>query len=705
LSYEFAFTKGFKEELEGLSCEILPIVDRQVSSILENPYERNINRKRLKNKPHTFRARIGIHVRMLYRVLDQVIVFLHIGHRSKIYEESGHENCLNPKGNEELLNKIRGVGSLGTTPDSQILPDQVLVSDSPVEIEELDWICEEELFLLQIPQEAWPVILEAKSVERLQCMDIDPVIKSRIEDYWTNPRQTQVEKLYTLSRDQNVETIAQRPLIEFLVLLDPSQREALQKIKNQGPYLIKGSAGTGKSLVGLYHVRDQVTARAGESLFDTENPRFGVITYTNTLVDANRALLRAITPASAHAGIDCTTLDKIAYKLTKEALKKTPNALDTTGISNFLQNHVAPAFPADSAEASLLQKLGPDYVAEEIEQAIIGNGLKELTEYLSLDRRGRKRALRREERESVWKLCCKLMKECEKRGVQTFEQWRLLALQHLRVDPDYPRYTTLFVDEAQDFSKIARQLCLELVADPKHLLLAADSGQSIYTMPLSWRKCDPRFDFQRRHPVMLSRSYRTTLQIGQAIYPLRADPGDEEEKSTDAQAVFSGPKPFWIDADLKDHPRIVAERIESLVRDQSNPVHAGQIAIIVRESKRSEQFFKDLKDRGIGCAVVDRGNPLKADRAQVHIITAHSSKGLGFPVVFVPEVSDEYYPPRHLLDKAKDREQREEIEETEQRLLYVALSRASHWLYMITDRQLSCRFLSKLDRDAHWNTA
>jgi len=83
MSYEIAFTQGFKEGLAVLPKDIYPIVERQVYSIAENPYASDKNRTRMKNAPRTFRARIGIHVRMLYRVLDEThqINFLGIGPR------------------------------------------------------------------------------------------------------------------------------------------------------------------------------------------------------------------------------------------------------------------------------------------------------------------------------------------------------------------------------------------------------------------------------------------------------------------------------------------------------------------------------------------------------------------------------------------------------------------------------------------------
>lgn len=705
MSYEIAFTRGFKEGLEVLPKDIYPIVNRQVSSIAENPYTPDKNRTRMKNAPRSFRARIGIHVRMLYRVLDESkqVTFLGIGPRGSIYDrETGRTTPLPADDTNQMLERLRGVAATRgkSLPRQETRQPQAV--ELPVETEELQWICEDELFLLQIPQESWTVVIEAGSIEALQRAPVDSRLKVRIEDYWTNPKQSQVEKLYALSPGQGVETIAERPLSEFLIMLDPEQRSALARIKAQGPYLLKGSAGTGKSLVGLYHIRDLIIMRAGESLYDTDVARYGVITYTNTLVDANGALLRAITPETAHSGIHCTTLDKVAYHLAKSALGSVPNALNVEGVAGFLRNRVAPSLPEGSPEGELLQRLGSEFVAAEIEQTIIANGLKQVDDYLQVARRGRKRGLRREEREGIWKLYEALMAVFAKNRVQTFEQWRMLALDYLRLHPEYPRFTAMFVDEAQDFSKVARQLCLELIADPRNLLLAADTGQSIYTNPPSWKQCDARFNFQARKPIQLSKSYRATWQIGQAIAGLRSDPGDEDDRSSNAAPVFSGPRPIWIDAELQQHPELVGELVARLVRDGNNPVQAGLIAIILRESSRCAVYASQLRELGIDCAQVEKGAPLKVDQRHVHVITAHSSKGLGFPIVIVPDVSAVFYPPQYVLARIADEEEKDDLLAMEQRLLYVALSRASHQLYMLADITAPCCFLGKLDRDAHW---
>jgi superfamily I DNA/RNA helicase/mRNA-degrading endonuclease RelE of RelBE toxin-antitoxin system len=743
--YEITFTGAFKDGLERLPKAIHPIIDRQLRMLSADPFAKNPNATRMKNAGCSFRARIGAHVRMLYRVQSKQrrVVVLAIGTREHIYEENlPGAKPLAPSEVAAILAEISGAPLLAPVPPAQPYPASIeftpsevaaileqisgalplvptqpalaypashepataAIPDIPVTIEQLPWITDDELFFLHVEPSAWSLIVEAGSVDGLRRLSINDFTKTLIEDYWTHPSPTQVEKLYGLSEGQGAESIAQQPLSYFLIALDPDQKEALKKIKTDGPYLLRGSAGTGKSLVGLYHIRDLIHSRSGETLFDGAPSMFGVITYTNTLVDANKALLQNITSAAAHAGIHCSTLDKIAFDLAARELQRQPQALNTVGIAKWIQDVVEPQLQPSACAA--LHRIGHDYIAEEIEKIIHANGISTLAEYLSHERAGRKRGLSRGEdgeRVAVWQVHEKFSEICRLRKVQTFEEWRVLALRYLKKNPGYPRFTALFVDEAQDLSKVARQLCLELVKDPRYLLLAADSGQSIYSVPPSWIRSDPRFNFNRCKPIKLERSYRSTWQIGRAIAPLRLETGDADDLSGSANPVFSGPQPQWIQKPLVQHVDITCELVKEHIHHPSSPIHPGQIAIIVRDNGHARKYQGALANRGINAVVVAKGSPLQISQPLVHIITAHSSKGLGFPVVFVPEVEASTYPWNFLTSKAKDPQQREQTEEGEQRLLYVALSRASHRLHMIVDSLNPSPFVAKLDREAHWS--
>ncbi len=707
--YEITFTEAFKDGLSHLPREICPIVDRQLRLLEADPFAKNPNATKMKNAPCSFRARIGIHVRMLYRVHSKQkrVVVLAIGTRDHIYES--HDRALKPLSPQEadaIRAEISGAHNRATGERSKagvgaIQAEPVPTPELPVTVEELHWITEDELFLLHIPPQNWAAIIGAGSVDGMKGLAIDAYTTSLIEDYWTHPSATQVEKLYGLSFGQGSESIAQQPLSHFLIALDPEQTEALQKIKMDGPYLLKGSAGTGKSLVGLYHMRDLIQSRSGQTLFDGTPASFGVITYTNTLVDANQRLLTSIAPQEAHTHIHCSTLDKIAFDLAWKELGHRPQALNTEGIAKWIMNYVQPNLHLDTVQ--VLQRMGYDFFADEIEQVIQANGISSLADYLEHKRRGRKRGLNDGERRAVWKVFEGFKDACSQRDTQTFEEWRILALRYLANHPEYPRFTALFVDEAQDLTKVARQLCLELVKDPRHLLLAADTGQSIYTVPPSWVQSDPRFNFNRRKPIKLEKSYRATREISLAIAPLRLELEDGEDVSGSARPVFTGPKPQWIQRPLAQHPDIVCDLVEGHVYHPTHPVHPGQIAIIVRENHHAHRYQEALERRGVRSVVVAKGSPLQINSAHVHIITAHSSKGMGFPVVVVPEVEASTYPWQFLTSKAKDQQQREQIEEGEQRLLYVALSRASHQLHMVVDSAQPSPFVSKLDRQAHWS--
>lgn len=697
--FEITFTETFKVHLERLPRALNQIIERQIEWLRVDPYAKNPNAKRLRNHRQAFRLRIGKDFRMLYRVdgrLHRVELF-EIGHRGSIYDRpvrppqvtrvEGEAQQRLPQG------EYPGRAELG--PSDELLPVTQKIS-----VEQLDWLDNAELFLLKVPDALWAPIVAAGSLEGLRKAAVPEGVREQIEDYWTNPNATQLEKLYSLGSYQDTFAISQLPLGSFLVALDPDQKAALAKLKTDGPYLLKGSAGTGKSLVGLYHLRDLILARTGETMFDDEPARYGVITYTNTLVEANLALLNSIVPESARIKLSCTTLDSLSYRLAEAALGFKPSALNPTGMSRWIDEILVEALPP--GPAGLVRSLGSFYVADEIEQAIRGNGLRTLDEYLHLERKGRKKPLQLEERRNLWQVHQALQDLLDRRRMQTFAHWRCLALDHLRQTPDFPRFSALFVDEAQDFPKVARQLCLELVRDSKNLVLAADTGQSIYTVPISWRQCDPRFDFRRRRPVLLERGYRATREIGRAIAPLRNDPGDDEDRSVNASPVFSGPRPQWVDVPRDAHPVWVAEALVKLVRDARSPIHPGQIAVIVRDAHRAECYRAALAARDIASAIVRKSEPLNLSGSAVHIVTAHSSKGLGFPVVFVPDVHDATYPSPIDLSRAGDDKQLEQLLEFEQRLLYVALSRASHRLVMVADPAHPSPLLEKLARDDHW---
>ena len=183
-----------------------------------------------------------------------------------------------------------------------------------------------------------------------------------------------------------------------------------------------------------------------------------------------------------------------------------------------------------------------------------------------------------------------------------------------------------------------------------------------------------------------------TKQNLKALESLR---NDVDSKNTGVTAgVFEGEKPFWWDVPLEKHNEVIVDIVREIA--EKNGINAGQIAIILRETKQFSSVSTALRNAGFKVDIFDKKYPIDINSNAVHIINAHSAKGLEFPFVIAPYISDDFYPFKN--NKLSNEPLEDEFLSMEQRLLYVALSRAQYRLWMLSDNLNPSRFLSKLDK-------
>lgn len=699
--YEVAFTTGFRDGLRGIdpSASVLNAIQRCVDVLKADPFQKIPNAKRLRHSKARFRARLG-DLRLLYRIeqtLDRVVLFA-IGYRQSIYKRDGEGGRVLPTRDRpvvELLNDRKRARStpVDVAPATPPPHDIDIGAEIAVEVAQ-EWITEDELWLLRVPTEHWQAILQAASAEALpENVPVD--VQLRIESYVTSPAGNQLGRIYALG-DDGVDCITRRPLHEFLTALDPDQQRVIQSGLDKGPYLVRGGPGTGKSLIGLHAIQEIVRNRNSESLFASEGrPRFGVLTYTNTLSGFNESLLRHIREtANDEIEIHCRTIDKVVYALAKVALQRRPEPRDHNQVKGWMLRHVVPML--GTAERKIVERLGLTYIVEEIEKVLHDSNIQDLDEYLEFERRGRQIQLQKPEREAVWAIFEVYQSLREQFRIDSWEFMRKIALRQLLSDATWPRYNALFVDEVQDLSLTARQLILNLVQDRRFLLMTDDPAQSIYLFPPRWKQVDDALDFRGRS-FILRRNYRTTKEIYRAIESLRLD-ADEDGTIGIPVPQFSGPKPTWLAGASPEHLGIVATAIRAL--NKHYPL--GNMGIIVRTNDGAKQCAAGLHALGVVAAMVNRDSPIDLGGDAVHVITAHSAKGLEFPAVIVPDVSDRNYP--GVAGDAASQEQVRESEDAAKRLLYVALSRACQRLVMITDSEDPSRFEREFDQE-QWDHA
>ncbi|MFM2118760.1 MAG: hypothetical protein RL722_228 [Pseudomonadota bacterium] len=253
------------------------------------------------------------------------------------------------------------------------------------------------------------------------------------------------------------------------------------------------------------------------------------------------------------------------------------------------------------------------------------------------------------------------------------------AVEHGRV----PRaqYAALMIDEAHDFEDAWLRLAPQLV-DPNtnSLLVLYDDAQSIY------RKPRRKFSFASvginaigRRTTILKINYRNTTEVlalatataGQLVKG--DDPADAADPADDGiahpvpmAAGRHGPRPELLRArSPQEEAELVAARITDALAEGAHPADIG---VLARRHDLLDPIDRALQRHGIAT------QRLKGAASQgwlpnsVKLTTLHASKGLEFHTVAI--VGLQALPDPH------------QTEEEEWRLLYVAMTRATHGLVL-----------------------
>ncbi len=739
VEWQIDFTESFKHDFERLPRHLAHRLSDKLSFLWHDPYRPNPNAKPLKNSHGThprYRLRLGDY-RVIYQILQKPrrVILTALQRRDKAYKKvldddtriAGPLHTLIPTQKDDTAAERHNEPSqseqeaftavempAGPVTNTNAVPPSASAPGTETEraaetkpVVEPIFLEEDDLALLRIPPEHHATILSAGNLSELESLNLPTDIAELITDYLTSPAQTHIGRLYSLDPGDAIESIASRPLGDFLLALDPQQRRVVEMPLERGPLLVRGGPGTGKSLIGLYRMRRLLRERSTESLFDTHRPLFRFLSYTNILVNTSKKMFESIAPGNTYDFVaKFYTFDKLVARGLEHFDIQLHPSLSGRRLEAFLDSQVLAPMKRGSeqegAAASYVEdRLGLAFLMEEITELIEANGIETFEEYLAFQRRGRKTALQKTARKAVWTVYVRFRQQCEAGGQYTWAGKRLKFLKLLQTPPkSYPLADYLVMDEAQDMSVVALRTLPLLVRDPRNIMLLADSGQSIYNQVPSWKNISESLRFHRGNSIILLRSYRMTQELARALQPLRNDAElDPDDPIRDAHGVFTGEKPVWQTAPLEHHSEAAVRIAHNLVR--RDRINAGQIAIILRSiyprEETHDKFIRPLEAVGLKAYIFNKNESLNLRCDSIHIITAHSAKGMEFPFVIVPQVSDSIYPLRTETDGPLAEESNQEWIENEQRLLYVALSRASYRLWMIADERKPSRFLKRLN--------
>lgn len=257
-------------------------------------------------------------------------------------------------------------------------------------------------------------------------------------------------------------------------------------------------------------------------------------------------------------------------------------------------------------------QLAPEFIDDEHRRVIYGLGAHTLAKYLSTSRKGRKTRLFKQDRELVWKIL-------ENRPALSFTDTRLQALLSVLEDDSFsirelaPKtFTSVFVDEVQDFLPADLKLLESLLEDKRKLCVFGDSLQAMHigiafdnTTMLGGR---------RWKTWELNGSYRLPIRICEALLPLAdaiavhresvksqqiSDEVVDEDEQVDlvrphaVKSAVLGVRPIVLAGTKAD----IRRQLAAVVRHYAllfDPAHGAKGIVTVAEY---DEFLKEIFDR------------------------------------------------------------------------------------------------------------
>ena len=462
---------------------------------------------------------------------------------------------------------------------------------------------------------------------------------------------------------------------EWQLFLHPEQMPLTSRHWS-GAARIRGAAGTGKTVIGLHRLAELARRYPDEKMLFT--------TYSRSLPDLLMKRYRNLPMAPSN--VEFANIDRIAYRYDKRPL------------AHFtMENQAFDAACQELTVGSPLEQIGREYLKEEIERVIKGNGLRSLEEYLSVERMGRKRSFSQSVRKWVWELSDLWTRKLREQKVVSYTDRKIRARD---VAQEFPQahYRCVVVDEGQDMTLVEMQLVRALVAGAPDnpvpddgLLILDDPAQRIYAggYRLRWAGLDIA---GRAH--LLKRNYRNVPSVFRAAKRVRGNTlvtveNEDDKLILDAELAFpesEDERPILALVDSKGEIPYLREKIREICATERYT--SNEIAVFLKHNHQVDATIKYLERGGISCAQLTRDG---FSGIGVRVGTYDRARGLEFRAVFLPRLGVTQFPHSNE-DSAEtkqhsDPDQHLECRQLELDRLYIAMTRARELLFLIADEE------------------
>ena len=466
--------------------------------------------------------------------------------------------------------------------------------------------------------------------------------------------------------EDELRRIMAEPLEKWRVFLHPTQRKIVRK-EYSGAARVLGGAGTGKTVVAMHRAKQLASKCEGQQ-------RILMTTFTANLAADIRENLRKICTLEELRRIEVIHLDAWVNQFLRESSFSAQIGYDDA-IDPIWEKAILLANNDLPFEAS--------FYKEEWNRIVIAQEALTLNKYVKATRNGRGTRLDRKKRIQVWKVFenyQNLMKEYQIRDINTamYESTKLLQAAGSK-----PRYTSIIIDEGQDFSDNAYRLIRALAGEehPNDIFIVGDSHQRIYRNHPTLSKCGINV---RGRSSNLKINYRTTEEIRKHAFALLNgisfdDLDDGADIGGKCQSLTHGEKPIIENfGNANDEFAFILGEVKKL---KNSGVALTDICVVARTKKLVDDYIALFTRAGIRSYAIKRNKADDRSYDGLRVATMHRVKGLEFKYVFIAAVNNRIIPLPSAINKTDPVSEAESIT-SEKCLLYVAMTRAQKGVYI-----------------------
>lgn len=699
--WTLSVTDTFLNELLNLPQSISKKVTKAIKILEKDPISAQGNAKKLKGyQNNIYRIRIADY-RVFYSFGQGWVKLLSVRKRDeRTYEtEIPQFDIPSPPPDEVIIEEE--IVSIPVIPPSENTSRNINDSPNPIPNSFLTTPLPLKFnpSLLQqwrIPSEYWQDILKIENSEAILELPIpDRLIARILDNLYPRPIEEIAEQPeYLLADVEDLDKFFTGDITAFLLKLDPEQ-EKLLDFRRDGAVLVKGGPGTGKSTLALYRVKKLVDSGCSAILFTT---------YTNALVTYSQQLLtQLLGQAPETLGVEVSTVDSLIYSFYIQKYKnqkyKKPKFASEQDCLKYLQAAISQTkIPTKNVFesrviAQTLEKLGVNYLLQEIQTVIQAWGISSVEAYIQTPRQGRGTPLKTNIRKVIWLIYQTWIALMAKNGLTTWEQVRSQALT-LALESSTKPYQAIIIDEAQDLSPVALRFLLTLTSDLNRVYFTADASQSLYQRGFSWKQIHSELKFTGR-TLILKRNYRNTPQIINACTNILADTeaGDRESLHQEP-SPHQGDLPTLLLVDSRDEEiQKIREFFIHYAQKFRLPLHGG--AVLCTTNYAGKTYAEKLTQLGLKAEFVT-GKNIDIKAHHIKVLTLHSAKGLEFPFVVIVGLERDNIP---CINKNLQPEEITATINEQRRLFYVGCSRAMRALMVCASQSNPSEFVDSLKRE------